>query len=111
MRKTCHRRYIKINNKIYEENHIRGKRTNAKLLIALRGAGTTVCSRVLRANSTVQKSARKIHCSVNEGTQNIHEFDKTTLKTSCRSFCPSATALFYNYSNLYFYFHCPQDTF
>lgn len=57
----------------------------------------------MMGNGTVQKSASKVHHSVNEETQSTHKCDKT-LKTFHASFHPGTTALLHNYSDQC-YFH------
>lgn len=57
----------------------------------------------MRGNDIVQKSASKVHHSVNEETQSTHKCNKTS-KTSYASFHPATTAIFHNYCDQC-YFH------
>lgn len=57
----------------------------------------------MRGNGTVQKSASKVHHSLNEETQSTHKCNKTS-NTSYASFHPATAALFHNYCEQR-YFH------
>lgn len=92
-------------NKTTKQQNTRRKTNNCKPADTYIEKQELLPSPSTRGNGTVQKSASKVHHSVNDETFTLmfcHKCDQT--KTSHASFHPATTALFHNNSNQC-YFH------